>query len=208
MEDKTLEDIASTSEATEKVAEETTETQQDPLKTELEKVKGGRTELEKAQYSLKKNAERLVELGGDPGSILGIEKGNTELDKDDDTPITRAELKKMISAGATRSALQLTEDIEDQSERELVQHYLQHRIAPSGNSQDDFRDARRIANSVKNEQIVQELARKSIAKSHSNGSSGNAKDIKVEAELSKEELMFTKPPFNMSREQILKARPQ
>lgn len=178
----------------------------DPLKTELEKVqKNGKTELEKASFSLKKNAERLAELGGDPTTVLGLKEQKPEEDEDNQ-PVTRGELKKIIAAGSTKTALQLAEDIEDATERELTKHYLENRINPSGNPQEDLRDARRIVNSVRNEQIAQELARKGSARTHSGGNGVPAKDDIQSQELTPEEIAFTRPPFNLSREQILKAR--
>ena len=82
----------STSEVKEETTEETTEveettetetTEQDPLEVELEKVKkkSGKSEKEKATYSLQKNAERLIELGGDPSAILKVES-KTENDEE------------------------------------------------------------------------------------------------------------------------------
>ena len=206
-----MEDLveAPTSEANQ--TEETIETEtveQDPLKTELEKVqKVGRTEIEKAQYSLKKNAERVRELGGDPNAILGIdiEKEIIESDDEDDQPITRGEFKKLMVQGATKTALQLADEIKDETERELVKYYLENRIAPSGNPQEDLRDAKRIANSVKNEQIVQEVSRKTTPKTYSNSSGAPAKH-EEEVVLTPDEQSMMRPPFNLTKEQILGAR--
>jgi hypothetical protein len=210
-EEDLVEEVDPTPESTEKVETEAkveteteVETERDPLKIELEKIqkKEGRTELEKAQYSLRKNAERLRELGGEPETILGIPKEETE----DDAPVTRSELKKIIESTATKTALQLADEISDPTERELTKYYLENRVVPSGNPQEDLRDARRIVNSVKNEQIVHEINRKTDAKKYSNSSGVPAKDNEVKGELTKEEILFTQKPFNLTKEQILKAR--
>ncbi len=196
--------IVSTSETTEQEAEETSE--QDPLKTELDKVKSsGKTEAEKAQFSLKKNADKVRELGGDPAEILGIkpvERGES----DDDRPLTVGEYKKIQASQNAKTALQLADEIPDQSERELAKYYLENRIVPSGNPQEDLRDARRMVNSVKNEQIIAEQNRKNPAKNHSSGSSAPLKQIQKEAELTPVEIQYMKPPFNLTKEQIIKAR--
>jgi len=206
-----VEQVDSTSETTEQVVEtsETETTEQDPLKIELEKVqnKGGRTELEKAQFSLKKNAERLKELGGDPTSVLGIQQVKEEYDEEneDDKPVTLGMLKKMQTATATKTALQLADEITDNTEKELVKYYLENRIQASGNPQEDLKDARRMVNAVRNEQIVQEVARKTPPKTHSNSSGIDAKQ-EQEIVLTADELQFMKPPFSMSKEEIVKAR--
>ena len=77
---------------------------------------------------------------------------------------------------------------------------------PSGNAQEDLRDARRMVNSVRNEQIVTELNRKTPPKNHSSGSSGPAKQTEPETELTAVEMRFMKPPFNVKKADILKAR--
>jgi len=210
-----VEQVDSTSETTEQV--ETTEvvettpevtTEQDPLKIELEKVqnKGGRTELEKAQYSLKKNAERLKELGGDPTLVLGIEpKEDDEEENEDDKPVTLGMLKKMQNVNATKTAMQLAEEIPDNTEKELVKYYLENRIQPSGNPQEDLKDARRMVNAVKNEQIVQEISRKTPAQTHSNSSGVDAKQEQAIV-YTQEELQMMRPPFNVTPAEILASR--
>lgn len=203
-----MEDLVETpetsSEATEQEAEETS--QQDPLKTELEKVQNmGKTETEKAEFSLKKNAERVRELGGDPASILGI-KPEVKEETDDDAPLTRGEYKKLIASQSAKTALQLADEIQDSTERELVKHFLENRIVPSGNPQEDVRDARRMVNSIKNEQLIQEQTRKSSAKTHSSASGAPIKSTQAEPELTPQEILFMHPPFKLTKEQILKAR--
>ena len=213
----------STSEVKEEETKETTEetkveetaetetTEQDPLEVELEKVKGkgGRSELERASYSLQKNADRLKELGGDPRAILKLEKRD-EIDEEpideDDKPVTQGQLKKIIAAGATKTALQMADDIENPTERELVKYYVENRIVPSGDPTQDFKDAQGSVNSLKNAQILEETNRKAEAKTHSNASSVDANSTEVQGELSPEESIFLGKPFNMTKEEILKTR--
>lgn len=181
--------------------ESTTDSEQDSLKTELERVKKfERTELEKATYSLKKNAERVKELGGDPDSVLGKKD-----DTDDDRPVTLGMLKKMQAEQASKTAADLANDIPSETERELVKYHLANTIKSTGNPQEDLAIAQAIVNSKKNSAVAEEIARKGIAKSHSSASSASAKTEEV-IEYTAQELQMMKPPFNLSKEDILKAR--
>lgn len=183
--------------------------EQDPLKTELERVqkKEGRTELEKATFSLKKNAERLKELGGDPSAILGIEKEipKTVTEDDDNTPVTVGMLKKIQQNDASKSALQQADEIQNETERELVKYHLGNTIKSTGNPTEDFKLARGLVNSLKNTQILEEAARKTPPKSHSNSSGVDSKQEK-EVVYSSDELQMMKAPFNMTKQEILDAR--
>lgn len=185
--------------------------EQDPLKTELDKVrnKEGRSEKEKAEFSLKKNAERVKLLGGDPLSLLGVSGDKIEdfdENDEDDKPVTVGMLKKIQQQNAEKTALQLAEEISNESERELVKYHLQNSIKSSGNPTEDIKLARAIVNSVKNSQILEESARKTSAKTHSNSSGAPAKTEQVVGELSEEELLFTKPPFNLTPKQVVALR--
>ena len=214
MEELEPKEVTPTSEVTEKVEEVVEKVEapsepaieQDPLKTELERVqKTGRTELEKAQFSLKKNAERLKELGGDPNSVLGIEHVE-EANDEDDQPVTVGMLKKLQQQNASKTAIQQAEEITNETERELVKYHLNNSIKSTGSPTEDLKLARALVNAVKNSQIIEEVARKSAPKTHSNASGAPAKDTSVEGELTADELAFTKKPFNMSKESILKLR--
>lgn len=182
-------------------------TEQDPLKTELERVqKDPKKEREKAERSLHFNAQRVKELGGDPNAILGIKVETEEDYEDEDSkPVTKGELRKMIAGNATKTALQLADEIADNTEKELVRYYLENRITPSGDSTQDFKDARRLVNSLRNERILEEASRKTAPKTHSNASSVDAKQEK-EVVYTPDELTMMKPPFNMSSKEVLEAR--
>jgi len=204
-----------TKEETTKVEEtfETETTEQDPLEAELERVKstkGGRSEIEKATYSLQNTARRLIKLGESPSAILGIEKETETFEEDivdeDDKPVTQGQLKKIIAASATKTALQMADDIESPTEKELVKYYVENRIVPSGDPAQDFKDARLAVNSLKNTQILEETGRKTEVRNHSNASSVDARTTETEGELSPEEKVFLGAPFNMTKEEILKTR--
>ncbi len=210
-----VEDVDSTSETTEQVdtteeveTETVVDTEQDPLKTELERVQkvSKYTEEEKAEFTFKKTAERLKSMGKDPASILGIEKESfDEGYSDDDTPLTIGAWKKMQQETASKTALQEADDIQNETERELVKYHLQNTIKSTGVPSEDLKLARALVNAVKNTQIIQEVSRKTPAKTHSNSSGVDA--IRTEEFVpSIEEQAMMRPPFNMSQADIIAAR--
>lgn len=184
---------------------------QEPIDKELEAERAKkRTEKEKAEFNLKKNAERLRTLGGDPAGALGISTGADDGDDEDDSkPMTRGEFKKMRQEEASQTAIQLAEAIEDPKERELAITYLRDRIKPSGNPQEDLRFARRAVNAVKSGQIIEEVGRRIAPKSHASGggapSNGEGSGDFVPTA---EEAAFMRPPMSLSKEQIINARPK
>lgn len=179
-------------------AEAQTLAEQDPLKTELEKVqKKGRTKAEKLIYTRDRVNEQLKELGID----------DEPLEDEDEKPLTRGEYKKLQAQTATKTALQLAEAVPNETERELLKYHLENTIRSTGNPQEDFKLAQNLVNSVKNQQITEELLRKGKPKDHSSGSGAPSKQVKKE-EFSAEELSYMKPPFNLTKEQILAARPK
>lgn len=194
----------SPSEVEEKKGEDKKETPaQDPLKAELERVqkKGeGRTQREKLIYTKKRIEEQLAGLDKEEG------KDPTPEEEDDDAPVTIGMLKKLQQQGAVQTAIDMTEDIEDETERELTKYHLTNSIKSTGNPKEDIKLARAIVNSVKNQQILEEVGRKTDAKKHSGGSSAPVKPQKADIELTPQEMQFARPPFNMTKEQIVAAR--
>lgn len=177
--------------------------EQDPLKTELEKVqrKPGRTKVEKLRYSKKRIEEQLKELG------VEDESDDNDEEDEDDKPVTVGMLKKIQSESATKTALQMADEVSNETERELLKHHLQHTINSTGNPEEDFKLAQTLVNAVKNKQITEEVLRKPEVKR--NGSGGGAPPkLQKQVELTPQELSFMKPPFNLTKEQIIAARPQ
>lgn len=210
MENIKMEDIVEETTSTSEEVAETTETketevvEQDPLKTELERVRTvGKTEKEKAEYSLKKNAERVKALGGDPTQILGFKE--EQVSEEDDRPVTIGMLKRMQEETTAKTALQMAEEISNETERELVKYHLQNTIRSTGTPAQDLKLARALVNSVKNSQILEETARKTAPKTHSNASGVDAKQEKEVAFTPDEQRMMA-PPFNVSPAEILEAR--
>jgi len=202
--DETKEDIVvdatSTSEAAE--VETTVETEQDPLKTELEKIKSkgeGRTELEKLRYKKQQLEKREKELLGDDSEPISEED-------DDSAPVTVGMLKKIQAQTAAKTALQMTDEIPNEVERELVKYHLQNTIRSTGNPSEDVNLARAIVNAAKNKQVLEMVTSKPTAKSASSASSANAK-VEEKPTLTTEEMEF-KRAFGLSDEQILKSRPK
>mgnify|MGYP003531465977 CR=1 FL=1 len=187
-----------TEDVEETVVEETPEeTTQDPLETELNKVKNkGRTKAEKLLYTKKRVEEQLKELG--------IEEDV----EDDDQPVTMADLKRFQAQNAQKTALDLASSVTNETERALIEYHLENTIRSTGNPQEDFQLAQGLVNAVKNKQIVEETIRKPLAKTHSSGSGAPAKVARPEEELNAVEKQFLSAPFNLTKEQIIEARPK
>ena len=182
---------------------------QNPVEVELDKEKGKivRTEPEKAAFTLQKNAERAKELGLDPAEVLGI-----KAKPDGGTPMTVEMYEQLRREEGQKTSLQLAEGITDEKERELTKRYLK-RVVPSGDPQEDLRFARLAVNSVKNGQILEEVSRAGVAKTHISGAGAPAKKIEQELELTSDEAMFLtmkgmdgKPLF--TKAEIISKRPQ
>lgn len=187
----------------------TPEPSQDPIEQEIarEKDKGRQyTEAEKAAFNLKKNAERARELGVDITEVLGISP-EAPRTPDKDAVVTVGMLEQMQKETAKKTALQLASEIADPRERELTIMYLENRIVPSGDPQEDLRFARAAVNSVKNGQVAEEIARKSTPAGHASAPGAPAAKTPVTPELTAQEQQFTRPPFNMTPAQIIAARP-
>lgn len=201
---------ADTKEAAPKAAPGESETPKDPIDEELERArKQPRTEAEKAAFTLKKNADRARELGLKPEEILGFDASGAPIveDEDDSKPLTRGDLKAMRREEAQKTSLSLADKIEDSRERELTKHYLETKIRPSGDAEQDLKDARALVNSVKNSQIATEINRTKEPRRTSSSSGAPAK-VEAPVELTAEELSFTRPPFNMTPAAVIATRPK
>lgn len=164
-----------------------------------------RTEREKAEYNLKKRAEEARAQGIDPAEVLGV-KPQVKIDNAlaDDTPLTVGTFREMQKQDARKMAEEMADSIEDEEERERVKSELRF-IVPSGDAQADFRRALAAANVEHNAKIAEELARRGRPTTGAAGGSRPAPEAKSE-ELTAEEMVFTRHPYNMSKEKILAAR--
>lgn len=150
---------------------------QNPLKAELERVRQERpqrTQEEKAIYSYKQKQEELRRLGIDPSVIDGVAP-NPERHPDDDATMTVGMFKRFQEEQSVKSAKELLKTIEDPIERELVEFYLDNKVRPSGDPQEDITTARYLAYAKKNDAIVEMSSRKPVAQSHSGASGAPAK---------------------------------
>jgi len=127
---------------------------------------------------------------------------------DKDAPLTVGMYEQMQKNQSQQTSIQLAEQITDPHERELTIKYLQTRIIPSGDAEDDLRFARQAVNSVKNGQIVEEISRTTAARTHSSGAGAPANPTPKPVELTPEEQQFTRAPFNMTVAEVIAARPK
>lgn len=157
--------------------------------------KDERTPEEIAAYNLQKKAEDAKALGLDPKKILGVEP-ETEVP---------AWYKQEKAKEAQQTALQMADSVADAETKEKVKELLKSRIVPSGNPEQDFRDALGLASSGKNKQIIEEISRYTAPRTVATG--GNIPP-KFEEEFlpTEQERIFMAPPYNVSKEKIIEAR--
>lgn len=190
-----------------------TETTEDPLKVELERVKSKKSPQEKARDSLYFNALEAKKLGIDPTKdeklkeVFGI-KEPVEV-SEDEKPITRKELEELLlktqQATATKTAEQLANEITNESERELTLFHIQNTIKSTGDPKEDLRLARALTNSVRNSQIQEQQTIKPVAKTHSSASGGGTIQSEPTIVFTAEEKAFL-ATGRVTKEEILKAR--
>lgn len=205
---KQLEDAiakASTSEVTQtetkvetpEVAPQSVETPvevNDSLKAELDKVRqksSPKSEEEKAEYTFKSVAKRLQDLGRDPAELLGIKR--EEEVEEDDKPLTRKDLEAIMSKIGQpnqKSAIDMVNEISNETERELHQYYLENVIKPSGNPVDDFNNAKAMVESITLRKQLELQNLRPGVKTHSSASSVQINTQQVNLELSADEKML------------------
>jgi hypothetical protein len=179
------------------------ESHPEPIDDEIARNRPERTEKEKAEFALKKNADRFKELGGDPAKVLA-----PEIEAPAPTDEVPEWYKKEKAKEGQQTALQLAEAITDPKERELVTVYLKTRIVPSGDPHEDLRFALLATNASKNAQIVEEVGRATKPRTSGNAPGAPANPVTPETEFvpTANERSLMGPPFNMSKEQVLAAR--
>lgn len=159
-------------------------------------IKKERTPEEIATYNLKKKAEDAKAMGLDPKKILGEES------IDDEPP---AWYRKEKSKEATITALQLADSIQDEDTKEKVKQYLNTRIVPSGNSDQDFKDALGAVSASKNKLVLEEMGRYTKPKTTAAGGTLPANMEEEFTPTDAEKVMMAKP-YNLSKEKVLEAR--
>lgn len=137
-----------------------------------------------------------------------IEKELAELmdDSDDDErPATMGDLKRMKQQETKQTAITLAEAIENEDERNAVIEALEDTIMPSDDPQKDLQKARDLVNATKNRQILEEQARNKNPNSHGNHPAQPG-DTPETFTPTAEEVEFMKPPYNLTKDQILDVR--
>lgn len=166
-----------------------------------------RTEKDKALFNLNKQVERARELGIDVSGIVGKPAIKVDEALPDETPLTVGSFRDMQKADAKKTALQLADAIEDEAERTRTKEILE-RLSPSGDAHADLSLARGSANSAKNKQIVEELQRKGNPAHHAANPGAGGKSPEEIFEPTPEEASMMRPPFNLTKEEVLKVRPK
>lgn len=139
-----------------KVAEVTTETTvvtEDPIKTELERVKGqtqGKTPQEKFEYKLKLQLSQAKEMGIDIAELTGLKADQSE-NEDEDKPLTRKDLQEILKSNKpqSKSATEMAMEIENEAERELHLYYLDNKVNPNLTDAEKFQTAKDMVDSIK-----------------------------------------------------------
>lgn len=163
---------------------ETVETEPDPLKQELERVQK-RTKEEKLEYTLKRVQKQLDDLRREKG----VDPEPDDIDEDD-KPVTLKMLREMQAKQVQKTAVDLADSITNETERELVKYHIENTINPSGDPETDLKNARILANAVRNQKILDEYSRKTTPPQHSGGSSAPANPPKSAQELSREDALI------------------
>lgn len=196
--------VDATKDATEETSETSAPSQDDPIDAEIKRNETNtqkRSKKEKLLYTKKRVEEQLAEFGDDE------EEDNDEAD--DSTPLTKGDLKKFNVESARKKSVDLVSSIQDEKERKLTLQYLE-RIVPSGDAEEDVRLARLAVNSVRNGMVIEEIARKEaiVTKSHASAPGNPAPSPDAVFEPTEQEASLMRPPFNLTKEDILKARGQ
>lgn len=166
----------------------------DSLKAELDKVRqksSPKSEEEKAEYTFKSVAKRLQDLGKDPAELLGIKRD--EVVEEDEKPLTRKDLEAILSKVGQpnqKSAIDMVNEISNETERELHQYYLENVIKPSGNPVDDFNNAKAMVESITLRKQLELQNLRPGVKTHSSASSVQINTQQVNLELSADEKML------------------
>jgi hypothetical protein len=194
---------------------ESTEVTEDPIKTELDRVKGqtqGKSPKEKFEYKLQREIAQAKEMGIDIAQIAGIKP--LEEVEDGEKPLTRKDLDSILQTVKPQSkkAIEMALEIENEAERELHLHYLEHKISPNLTEEEKFQTAKDMVQGVKLKNQINLGNIKPQANSHSSASSfvpnkqANFDNHKLTPE---EELFFNDAKARgvaLSKEEIIKMR--
>lgn len=127
---------------------------EDPIKTELERVKGqtqGKTQKEKFEYKLQRELAQAKEMGIDIAGLAGIKTQPVEENYEEDKPLTRKDLESILQKAnnTSKSATEMALEIDNEAERELHLHYLENKINPNLTEEEKFQTAKDMVNAIK-----------------------------------------------------------
>jgi hypothetical protein len=158
----------------ETVVETKVEETSDPVKTELERIKGqtqGKTQKEKFEYKLQRELAQAKEMGIDIAGLAGITPKEEEIAED--KPLTRKDIEELLKSSSPKpkSATEMALEIENEAERELHLYYLDNKVRPSGDPEEDFKTAKTMVNAIKLQNQIKLAEIKPTASNHSTASS-------------------------------------
>jgi hypothetical protein len=169
---KTLEIQQETVETNEETQVET-ESKEDPIKVELERVKGqtqGKSQKEKFEYKLKTQIAQAKEMGINVAEIVGAKTESEEID--DEKPLTRRDLESILKANTqSKKATEMALEIENEAERELYLHYLDNKVNPNLSEEEKFQTAKDMVNGIKLKNQISLSNIKPQSNTHSSASS-------------------------------------
>lgn len=193
---------------------ETTEGTEDPIKSELDRIKGqtqGKTPKEKFEYKLQREIAQAKEMGIDVSQF--VVKPQID-DEDGEKPLTRKDLEEAIRnvKPQSKSAVEMANEITNEAERELHLHYLDNKINPNLTEDEKFQTAKDMVNGIKLKNQINLSNIKPEVRTHSTGSSfqPNIKQTFDKEKLTPEEIYImedaNKRGVPISKEEILKMR--
>lgn len=142
------------------------------------------------------------------GELTDDDDEDDEALGDDPTrPVTFGDLQRIEARKATQTAVEMADAITDSAAKDAVKAALK-RVVPSGDFSKDFTDAVAIANREKNNKILEEISRRGVPQQHRSGPGAPARSEGQAFEATAEEARYMKPPFNLTKEQIIAARPK
>lgn len=171
------------------------------LKESQPKLQPHRTEEEKARFTIAKILERHPNIK---------DEIYTPPVEEDEAPLTRSEMLKMIAelkdTQAVKSATELADTITNPVEREMVKYHIENTIKPTGNAQQDLNTAKLLVNARKQEIAREEQARRGVTKIAPSARSAPSKADDTSAiTLTPDEEKFVRAGA-LTREEIIKMR--
>lgn len=163
--------------------------------------------LSPEQIAKKKRKIAIIQSELQAAGISDDTDDDTDLEDDDDKPITRGDLKRIAIENASQTASQMADAVQDPAAKQAIKDALV-RLVPSGDALKDFADAVAIANRGKNSKVLEEIGRTPPRIAHHTSAGGPPRKLDGEFVPTSEEARYMRPPFSLTKDQIIKARPQ